>query len=68
LAGALSDEYPHAELYEKLEYKDFDANAKINDKAITMLIDDIKVNLIEEIKYSNDMENTISDNVEIILE
>lgn len=68
LAGALSDDLPHAELYEKLEYKDFNANAEINDKAITMLIDDIKVNLIEEIKYSNDMENTISDNVEIILE
>lgn len=68
LAGALSDEYPHAELYDKLEYKDFDANAEINDKAITMIIHDIKINVIEEIKYSDDIENTISDSVEITLE
>lgn len=68
LAGALSDEYPHAELYEKLEYKDFNANAEINHEAITMLIDDINVNVSEEIKYSNDIENTISDSVKITLE
>ncbi|PWX09701.1 hypothetical protein CYK68_09005 [Clostridium perfringens] len=69
LSGALSDEYPHAEVKEEIKYDDFySLQSNISDNVSVTLETVIDVNCNDKVNYEEDLFGQVSDSVKSLLE
>lgn len=69
LSGALSDEYPHAEVKEEVHYSDFySLRTNLADKVSVTLEKVIDVNCNDKVNYEEDLFGQVSDNIKSLLE
>ncbi|XZI40721.1 hypothetical protein ACSXEP_07215 [Clostridium perfringens] len=69
LSGALSDEYPHAEVKEEIHYDDFySLKTNLVDKVSVTLEKVMNVNCNDKVNYEEDLFGQVSDSVKPLLE
>ncbi|HFE9685151.1 TPA: hypothetical protein ACGA33_000877 [Clostridium perfringens] len=69
LSGALSDEYPHAEVKEEIKYDDFySVKTNLVDKVSVTLENVINVGANDKVNYEEDLFGQVKDSVKSLLE